>query len=411
MIKQVLEDADTRPVTDKAVKLWLKKLQDVTYDADNVLDVINYENLSRQIQNQRSPKVCLYFSFYRPLAFRWKMAHKIKEINVNFEDINKRANDLGLRKVADFALSLPPVMETDSITVDPIYLGRQNDESEILKLMINTNGAVISVLPIVGMGGLGKTTLARSVFNHPTTRSLFDERIWVCISKNFDVTTIFKRILEDTSDVDNREAIVKKLGKCLEHLSVTGCNKLVSFPIDLGELPCISILDIRRCRELRSLPKGIGRLSKLTYLAIGGFSELIDFNSFQAALDGIQHCKSLRRLSLHGREHWDSLPYQFQHLPSLQRFGLYDFGIEALPEWFGGLSSLFSLHLRNLKKIRHMPSKEAMQRLTKLEILGVHESPLLEERCREERGSDSERSKISHIPYIDGLGQRGYMLI
>ncbi|CAI9762863.1 unnamed protein product [Fraxinus pennsylvanica] len=219
MIKQVLEDADTRPVIDKAVQLWLKKLQDVTYDVDNVLDVINYENLSRQIWNQKMPKVCSYFSFYRPLAFRWKMAHKIKEINVNFQDINKRANDLGLWRVSDFANSLPPVMETDSITVDPIFVGRQDDEFEILKLITNTNDSVISVLPIVGMGGLGKTTLSRSVFNHPCTQSFFDERIWVCISKNFDVTTIFKRILEcleDTSDVDNREAIVKKLGKKLE---------------------------------------------------------------------------------------------------------------------------------------------------------------------------------------------------
>ncbi|CAI9762871.1 unnamed protein product [Fraxinus pennsylvanica] len=194
----------------------------------------------------------------------------------------------------------------------------------------------------------------------------------------------------------------------LEWLIVTNCKKLISFPIDLGELPCISVLEISNCPELRSLPKGIGRLSNLTKLGIGGFSESIDFNSFQAALDGIQQSKSLSSLTLYGWEHWDSLPYQIQHLTSLRMLWLSGFGIEALPEWFGGLSSLEYLILRNLKKLRHMPSKEAMQRLTKLHHLIVEDCPLLEERCREESGPDSEWSKISHIPNIGGVvGPRG----
>ncbi|XP_022846311.1 putative disease resistance protein RGA3 [Olea europaea var. sylvestris] len=214
MIKKVLEDAGKRQVTEEAVKLWLNNLQDVVYDADNVLDVINYENLHREIRSQKMSKVCLNFSFYRPLAFRWKIAHKIKEINVNFEGINKRANDLGLRKVVDISLSLPLVMETDSIADDPIVVGRKDNEAEILKLITDTNDADISVLPIVGMGGLGKTTLARSVFNHQSTKSLLDERIWVCVSENFDAITLFKRILEslrESSPGASRQAVVDKL--------------------------------------------------------------------------------------------------------------------------------------------------------------------------------------------------------
>ncbi|CAI9762864.1 unnamed protein product [Fraxinus pennsylvanica] len=188
--------------------------------------------------------------------------------------------------------------------------------------------------------------------------------------------------------------------RCLELLSVTGCEKLISFPIDLGELPCISVLFINSCPELRSLPKGIGRFSNLTELDIGGFSESIDFNSFQAALDCIQQSKSLRELSLYGWEHWDSLPYQLQNLTSLRHLKSEGFGIEALPEWFGGLTSLFVLILCKLKKLKHMPSKEAMQRLTKLKYLEVTHSPLLEE-----RGPDFEWSKISHIPHIRAKGQ------
>ncbi|XP_022880521.1 putative disease resistance protein RGA3 [Olea europaea var. sylvestris] len=219
MMDLVLHDAEKRQVTEEAVKLWLKNLRDVAYDAGHVLDEINYENMRHVVDMQDWTKIweCLdIFCFIPRLVFQWRMACRIKEINVNFEDINKQASDLGLQRGAGYALNVPP--ETDSITVDPIDVGRQDDVVEIVQKITKANDAVISVLPIVGMGGLGKTTLARSVFNHPSTQSHFDETIWVCISKNFDVTIIFKRILEcleDTSDGDNREAIVKKLGKKL----------------------------------------------------------------------------------------------------------------------------------------------------------------------------------------------------
>ncbi|CAI9762862.1 unnamed protein product [Fraxinus pennsylvanica] len=323
MMDLVLQDAEKREVTNEAVKLWLKNLRDVTYDAAHVLDKINYENMRSkvEIQNQTKIRGCLnIFSLTPPLAFQWRMARRIKDINMDLKTIEDDANTYDLR-VADYAPLVPLVMETDSITVDSNVVGRDANQAEILELITNTNDSVISVLPIVGMGGLGKTTLARSVFNHESTKSLFGEKIW-----------------------------------------------------------------------------GIGSLRNLRKLDIGKFSESIDFNSFQAALDGIQQSKSLWHLTLYGWEHWDSLPYQIQHLTSLTNLYLVGFGNEALPEWFGGLSSLFTLELINFKKLRHMPSKEAMQRLTGLRSLSVYRCPLLEKSCREERGP--EWSKISHIPNI-----------
>ncbi|CAA3024674.1 Hypothetical predicted protein [Olea europaea subsp. europaea] len=188
--------------------------------------------------------------------------------------------------------------------------------------------------------------------------------------------------------------------RCLEDLRVTQCDKLVSISIDLGELPCISRLEISFCSELRNLPKGICRHSNLTKLTIGRFSKSIDFNSFQTVLDGIEQSKSLRDLSLHGWEHWDSLPYQLQHLTSLESLTLFGFGMEALPEWFGGLSSLSTLYLNSCHKLRHLPSEEAMQRLKKLQQLVVIGCPLFQKMHREENGPDSELSKISNVPHL-----------
>ncbi|KHN07991.1 Putative disease resistance RPP13-like protein 1, partial [Glycine soja] len=54
----------------------------------------------------------------------------------------------------------------------------------------------VSVVPIVGMGGVGKTTLAQLVYNDENLVEIFDFKAWVCISKEFDVLKITKTMIE-----------------------------------------------------------------------------------------------------------------------------------------------------------------------------------------------------------------------
>uniref|UniRef100_A0A0E0DNE2 NB-ARC domain-containing protein n=1 Tax=Oryza meridionalis TaxID=40149 RepID=A0A0E0DNE2_9ORYZ len=54
----------------------------------------------------------------------------------------------------------------------------------------------VSVLPIVSIGGVGKTTLAQFIYNDPRVEAHFSKRIWVCVSDLFNKTRITKEIIE-----------------------------------------------------------------------------------------------------------------------------------------------------------------------------------------------------------------------
>ncbi|KAL0381284.1 UNVERIFIED_CONTAM: hypothetical protein Sangu_0192700 [Sesamum angustifolium] len=187
----------------------------------------------------------------------------------------------------------------------------------------------------------------------------------------------------------------------LEILHVNQCDNLVCFPIDFRSLPSsLRFLGISECPRLRSLPKGgISCLSGLKDLCIGPFSEEVGLASFNEILQGIQQLQSLLRLELYGWPQFESLSDDLQHLTTLRRFRIDNFGMEALPEWIGNLASLEWLGLYRCKKLKQLPS---LQCLTNLRCLRINECPELSERCKPH---ESEWHKISHIPIIDREGE------
>ncbi|KAL8048982.1 hypothetical protein ABFS82_07G104800 [Erythranthe guttata] len=227
MIQSFLNDAEKKQITDEAVERWLHKLEGVAFDADNVLDELHYQHLSKEIHNQdkmKKNKCHFFFPHCIPNTHRLKMARKIKDVLQNLEEINKEATDYGLQKAVVGAYA--PVTgssagrETDAFNIDPIFLGREGDVSEIVKTITTLpNDQVLSILPIVGMGGLGKTTVARNVLDHEAIKAHFAKRFWVHVSQNFDAKILFNKILTSLTGTNARlgdkQAVLEELQKKL----------------------------------------------------------------------------------------------------------------------------------------------------------------------------------------------------
>ncbi|GLU09308.1 hypothetical protein SLE2022_261740 [Rubroshorea leprosula] len=223
MIRAMLEDADRKQVGSLAVKLWLEKLRDVARDAEDVLDEAVYEGLKQEVQTRKQMmKVCLCFTFFNPFIFRLLMANKIKNLIASIVEINEEATHFGLQsRLATHEPRSNPQTSYSSPGYCPEAIERKGDESKIVDLLINPNNKEsLSVISIVGMGGLGKTTLAKSVQEHEQIVRNF-KPMFVCVSEDFDVKRVLKEMLESLTQegclIENQSSIVEKIKKLLEN--------------------------------------------------------------------------------------------------------------------------------------------------------------------------------------------------
>ncbi|XP_065876615.1 putative disease resistance protein RGA1 [Euphorbia lathyris] len=111
---------------------------------------------------------------------------------------------------------------TDSVVLDNYYpiVGREADVSKIVKLLTRSSDRqVLTVVPIVGMGGLGKTALAKLLCRQFMLLNLFDVKMWVCVSDKCDELKILSQMLQSLNatmgglSLTNKDAILQQLEK------------------------------------------------------------------------------------------------------------------------------------------------------------------------------------------------------
>ncbi|KAG5579539.1 hypothetical protein H5410_050166 [Solanum commersonii] len=207
IIQAFIHDAQRRQVDDdQAVEKWLMTLERVAEDAENVLDEFTYEYLEAQVSG-----------FFSHPAFISKTSGKIKNINEELRAINQLAKDLGLQ-----SLIVPSQANSTDDSRNRFLsscfgvVGRDNDVAEIKEKMLNMREEVVlCAIPIVGMGGLGKTTIAKRIINDEEIEKHFEKRVWLCLPEMSDTKSFLEQILQSLTqrklDVQTRDIIVKKL--------------------------------------------------------------------------------------------------------------------------------------------------------------------------------------------------------
>ncbi|KAM1184956.1 hypothetical protein PS2_014002 [Malus domestica] len=207
IIKDVLVDAQEKQARNGDLRSWLQQLKDVFLDAEDLLDEFECEALRRQVVrgSGTTRKLRRFFSRSNPVAFRLRVGHGIKDIRERLHELKEDKNFADLRTVHHHQIS-DNLREnrntTDYLVPSSKVIGRETEKNEVVDLLMvqgddhqgGDNGNV-SVIPIVGLGGLGKSTLASLVYNDDRVVGSFELRMWQKVSVDFDITRLAKEIL------------------------------------------------------------------------------------------------------------------------------------------------------------------------------------------------------------------------
>ncbi|XP_021821683.1 putative disease resistance RPP13-like protein 1 isoform X1 [Prunus avium] len=205
VIVAVLNDAEEKQLTDHGVKLWLDELRDLAYDVEDVLDKFATKILKRQIEGRDQVKRCWTSKKVRrsfsKLTLNVDMNSEIKKITERLQGISERKDEFGLKDTgtSSKAWSRPP---TSGVLGGLTVVGRDGEKAKILEMLSSDEHSNVSfdVVAIVGMPGLGKTTLAQFAFNNNSdVMKEFELKVWVSVSGDFNVVRVTKAILESVT--------------------------------------------------------------------------------------------------------------------------------------------------------------------------------------------------------------------
>ncbi|OIT08744.1 putative disease resistance rpp13-like protein 1 [Nicotiana attenuata] len=203
-LQAVLSDAENKQASNRYVNQWLNELRDAVDSAESLMEEINYEVLRVKVESQHQNyaetsnqqvsglNLCLSDEFF--LSIKQKLEKTIKTL----EELQNQIGCLDLTKnlVLDKQETRVP---TTSLVDESDILGRQNEIAILVDhlLSVDADGKTYSVIPIVGMAGVGKTTLAKIVYHSEKLKDHFDLKAWFCVSEPYDASRITKGLLEE----------------------------------------------------------------------------------------------------------------------------------------------------------------------------------------------------------------------
>ncbi|XXG72466.1 hypothetical protein AAC387_Pa07g1558 [Persea americana] len=199
IIQSFLKDSDSSKESRNSQKrTWRRQLNDVAYDVEDLIDEFIYHMDKHENRGRFMGFLHNTVSLPRSIFVSHGIATRLHKIKAELLDISESAKLLPHEESSSShdAESWPYYAESSHFAVDEELVGIEENKDELIG-WLKEKEPQRSVVSVVGMGGLGKTTLVTKVFNSPAVKQHFQCYAWISVSKPYKIEELLQRLVEE----------------------------------------------------------------------------------------------------------------------------------------------------------------------------------------------------------------------
>ncbi|KAK3149690.1 hypothetical protein QOZ80_3AG0220980 [Eleusine coracana subsp. coracana] len=221
-LSRILADADRTRIQGSATEGWVRELKDAMYDADDILDLCQIMECGEDptTTTAATPKtisrrwnIQKFFCFRHPVVAH-EIGKKIQALNKRLLDISERSSRFGflIQQINSSSGHSTNTAATSSLLhcnrmtgpsiIKSAIVGEkiEQDTKKIVDLLLvkvdtRVEENTVVAAAITGAGGIGKTTLARMVYNNTSVAEHFDKMIWLSVTKEVSEIGMMQRVI------------------------------------------------------------------------------------------------------------------------------------------------------------------------------------------------------------------------
>ncbi|XVF30188.1 hypothetical protein REPUB_Repub16aG0035800 [Reevesia pubescens] len=194
-MRSFLEEADRKGTLglSEGEKTWVANVRNIAYEVEDAIDEFMCRvNKGVFFQSIRIPK---------HLWLRHQMAKKLQKMKSMIQAIPETVKRYGIDRLEGIAPNsdcqwVKNHSESSLFFDADNLVGIETAKQNLMRWLLSENPQR-TVISVVGMGGLGKTTLVANTFNSKIVRQNFDCYAWLTISQSYIVEDLFKAMIQE----------------------------------------------------------------------------------------------------------------------------------------------------------------------------------------------------------------------
>ncbi|XP_073308004.1 disease resistance protein RPM1-like [Primulina huaijiensis] len=198
-----LRNADSAGSSDPELDVWVRQVRVLAHDIEDIVD-----NFMHQIPDSRDRFPGNLISCLKKLKTRHQIASEIREIKSRMKDVAERHQRYGyLKSVLNQGSSMSDGVgggstssgidrRGDALLLEEGELVGIDDRRKEVIFRVREGGLRLRVVSVVGMGGSGKTTLVKKVFDDDVVKKHFHNHAWITVSESFKMEELLKDMIQ-----------------------------------------------------------------------------------------------------------------------------------------------------------------------------------------------------------------------